>query len=102
MGRFFHRESRKDKESLKKVLPSLCHSTLVASSCVESQGPMGRLTERSEDLRPEGPRASVASGGGKLFLAFLGSQHMMRRPEYCGIGRGGLFFKDSLSFLDSL
>ena len=31
-----------------------------------------------------------------------GSQHMMRRPEYCGIGRGGLFFKDSLPFLDSL
>ena len=28
------------------------HSTLVASSCVESQGPMGRLTERSEDSQP--------------------------------------------------
>ena len=32
----------------------------------------------------------------------LGSQHMMRRPEYCGIERGGVFFKDSLPFLDSL
>ena len=42
---FLHRESRKGKEALKKSPP---HSTLVASSCVESQGPVGRLTERSE------------------------------------------------------
>ena len=52
-------------------------------------------------LGPSGLR-SLASLGQSAHWALALNTRVFGRPEYCGIERGGIFFKDSLPFLDSL
>ena len=99
--RILHRESRKGKESLKKSPP---HSTLVASSCVESQGPVGRLTERSEKSearRAESERSELRRKT-PLFSSFLKFLWQLVLDKKAGITRLSWYHSTRLSWYSAV
>ena len=97
MSMRIHRDSRKGTESLKKALPSQCHSTLVARILVcwepRPNGPIDRA-KRARDLRPEESRASVASG--KFLRQLVSDKKAVMIIRATGVqwhGRGRIFFR---------